>query len=495
MRILDNTIFDMRGGATWWARWRTGGASAALLAAIGANFLLSGGHDVQRALQAVFLFAFAAVMLARPARLGRALPTGAIASGSLAGFFVLGALASLFAFSARFALYEVATLLLLLLAALAVAGEIADAGDDGIVRVLQALAGICLLYGFKVAVVYVSVFAIGVQPDAGDFTPGFSNYRFFNHTQTATLPLLVALGMLAPRGAGMHRVWFLLAALWWALLAVTSARGTAVGLVAGCIAALALRRRHAWPFVKSMALTAAGGVAVYAVFFILVPVAAGFHPFGLFAQVIERSVADPASGRMALWSRALGLIAQHPLLGVGPLHFAHYAGEASMAAHPHDWVLQIGAEWGVPALLCFCAALGAGALALARSGERIAPADGRNQAILAALLASGAAIVCDGLVSGVLVMPQSQLAIALYIGCAAGWCQAVGAAGGAAPAPLPVAWRAGAAAVVAAAMLALAGGVWPEIVDRVNGEPLAGPQAAANHGSTYWPRLWLAGFF
>lgn len=493
MQILDNPVFALPAGETRFARLRKYGASVALLVVIGVNFFLRGGHDQQRALEVVFLLAFAGVLLARPGQLAGALPSGRVAARSLTIFFVLGAISCIFALSSRFAIYEVAILFLLLLAGLAVADEIAGTGADGVVLILQGLGGICLLYAFKVAVVYVSVFVIGVQPDAGDFTPGFSNYRFFNHTQTATLPLLVALSVLAPRGARIRWAWSLLAAMWWALIAVTSARGTLFGLGVGCMVALALRGRHAGAFLKAMALTAVGGALIYALFFFLIPEAAGYQPFGEFAHTVARTVADPGSGRMALWRRAVELIAQHPLLGAGPLHFAHYESGPQFAAHPHDWVLQIGAEWGLPALLCLCVAIGTGARALARSGARIAAGDGRNQAILAALLVAGAAILADGLVSGVLVMPQSQLAIVLYIGCAVGWSRALGAAP--ASAPLPAAWRVGATVAVAAAILGLAGGVWPEIVDRVSGEPLTAQQAAANHGTQYWPRLWAAGFF
>lgn len=492
--MLNTRIFGMQVDTARLAGLCRYGASAGLLAAIGVNFFVRGGHDDQRALESLFLFTLAAVLVARPGRLAGALAPACVRPAALAGFFVLGVIASIPAFSMRFAFYEVATLFLLLLSGLAMADEIAAGGAGVLVRIFQAFGAICMLYLFRIAVVYVSAFAIGAQPDALDFTPGFSNYRFFNHMQTATLPLLVALTALAPRGARTRWAWALLAALWWALLAVTSARGTMAGLGVGCVVALTLRRRHAWSFLKAMALTAVGGLAVYAVFFFLIPEAAGFYPFGELGHTLERTIVSPVSGRAALWTRAAGLIGQHPLLGVGPLHFAHYASAPQLAGHPHDWALQIGAEWGMPALLCLCAAIGAGALALVRSGERIAAGDEQGQVILAALLVAGAAILVDGLVSGLLVMPQSQLAIALYIGCAVGWTRASNAARHAAPPP-PVAWRVAAVAAVALAMLGLAGGVWPEIGDRVNGEPLTAQQAASNHGVAYSPRLWLAGFF
>jgi O-antigen ligase len=468
--------------------------SVALLAAIAGNFILPGGHDEQRALQVCLLLAFAVAALARPATLSAALPQSPVLRFSLAGFFLLGTVSSILAFSPRLALYEVASLMLLLLVALSVAAEIAGSGTDTLLRVLQALGAICLLYAFKIGLVYVSAFASGAQPDALDFTPGFNNYRFFNHAQTTSLPLLVLLFALTPRGSRLRWVWLMLAALWWALLAVTSARGTVAGLAAGCAVALALRRRHAFPFLRALALSAALGAAVYLVFFKWIPVAAGFLPFGELAHVVERSVADPGSGRQYLWQLAIDLIAAHPLLGAGPLHFAHYGARLSYGAHPHNWVLQIAAEWGIPALLCLAVAIGAGALALVRVGKRLPDGDLPSQDILTALIVAGAAILVDGLVSGVLVMPQSQLMIVLYIGCAAGWSRRFGNAGGTAATAAASPGRAGAAAVLVGAMLALGNGVWPEIVARVTHEPLTAQQQALNHG-TPWPRLWAQGYF
>jgi O-antigen ligase len=466
---------------------------ATLLVAIALNFVMRGGHDHQRALQVCLLLAFAVAALARPATLWAALPQSPVLRFSLAGFFLLGTVSGLLAFAPRLALYEVASLMLLLLVALSVAAEIAGGAADTMWRGLQALGAICLLYTFKIGVVYVSGFVIGAQPDAFDLTPGFNNYRFFNHAQTTALPLLVLLFALAPRGSRLRWVWLLLAASWWAMLAVTSARGTVAGLAAGCVVALAVRGRHAFAFLKAGALSVLAGAAVYLVLFKWIPVAAGFLPFGDLGRVVERTVADPGSGRQYLWQLAIDLIAAHPLLGAGPLHFAHYGAKLSYGAHPHDWVLQIAAEWGIPALLCLVVAIGAGALALVRAGKRVPDGDLPGQDILAALIVAGAAILVDGLVSGVLVMPQSQLMIVLYIGCAAGWSRRLGSAGGTA-ATVSASSRAGGAAVLVAAMLALGNGVWPEIVARVRQEPLTAQQEAINHGAS-WPRLWAQGYF
>jgi hypothetical protein len=94
-------------------------------------------------------------------------------------------------------------------------------------------------------------------------------------------------------------------------------------------------------------------------------------------------------------------------------------------------------------------------------------------------------------VSGIFVMPQSQLAIALYLGCAIGWQRTI------VPTAqnVPVGIRQGAGALcVAVAMAGVIAGVWPDAGAKLRGEELTPAQQAVNTG-TEWPRLWKAGYF
>jgi hypothetical protein len=186
------------------------------------------------------------------------------------------------------------------------------------------------------------------------------------------------------------------------------------------------------------------------------------------------------------------LIAEHPWLGVGPMHFAHYSGHLHIAAHPHDWLLQVAAEWGIPALLALLVAVAFGIRALWRAGAQIGQDDAGNQAIFTALLVGAAAILVDGLVSGIFVMPQSQLAIALYLGCAIGWQRTVGPAKPVS-APRGIARAAGIACIVVA-MAGVVAGAWPEAPAKLRNEASTPAQQALNADDP-WPRLWLTGHF
>lgn len=471
--------------------WRSLACTLAVVGGLLLNFLMAERHDDQRCIElAVLLLVALAVAL-------RGRGTAFAASSTkvqlcLLGFFALGLVSALSAWSLRHALYEWSSMLLLALLAFAVATEITCTGAPGLQRILQCVGAACLLYSLRVLVTYGTALAGGYQVGMHELAVGFSNARFLNHTQTALLPLIVLLCLRERPGTALRRTWFALASFWWALLYVSQARASWLALAAGCAVALLVRRRHAYGFLKTMGLSALGACLVYGVMFILLPMLGGLHGFGSMANVMERTASDPASGRMLLWHRALDLIAQHPWLGAGPQHFAHYGADLQIGAHPHDWILQITSEWGVPALLCVLCLVGLGMRALARTGTRIAPADRDKQQVLAVFVAAVAAILVDGLFSGVFVMPQSRLAIALVLGCAIGWVRSVEGQAGAERAPAAARGGVALAAVAAACMLAWA--IAPSLAAHAAHAPLNPAEQAANP-RFHWPRIWEAGYF
>jgi O-antigen ligase len=467
--------------------------SLLLCTTIGLSYFLSQGHDDQRLLQLACLGVLSITLLLRGGGSMRAFAPGqGIVSACLIAFFSLGALSSLFALSPRHALLEVALLLLLLLLAFCVAREIAQDSGRCLPLILNVCAIFAALYALQVLAMYASALVLGSQPAIDAFAPGFSNYRFLNHAQTISLPLLALLCLLIDPAQQRKWAYYALTAFCWTLLFLTSGRGTFVGLVAGTAAALVLRGRHAAAFCKTMLLTALAGLAIYAVFFALIPMALGLEPFGLISRVAQRTVEDPTSLRLPLWSRAIELIVAHPWLGAGPLHFAHSALDGLLPAHPHDWILQIAAEWGLPALLCMVVAIGLSWRRLVRTAAHIPAGDRYNQNILAAWIATGLAILVDGLVSGSLVMPVSQLWIALYVGCAAGWARSCAAPG---RTHRPSSLRRGVAGVVLLlAVAAVVIGIAPDVGHRGSlGTAPAKPPSWFD--GVHHPRFWLDGYF
>jgi O-antigen ligase len=472
-----------------WKRILPAAYLVVLIVVLGINFLSRNGHDEQRIHEIAFLLATGLVLVLTRSAALIAFFSASWGGRALALFFACGAVATTMAYAPGYARVEVALFLLLLATTLAIADQVQRGGIPLMRMALQVLGCAAALHAVRIVVNYCASFVLGTQLEPLDFAPGFSNHRFFNHTQTVLLPLLVLLCCLTPRASRLRYLWLMLVSLWWLSIFATTGRGSVVGLAAGVISAVVVLRRFAAAYLKTFASTVAGGIVMYVVFLIIIPVLAGKGSFGAIDFALERSKSDPSSMRFFIWDNALGLIRQHPWFGVGPMHFAHDAARFRWAAHPHDWVLQIAAEWGLPALLLLGFALFQGMRALVRSRTAMASIESGN-VVLPALLVSGVAVLVDGLVSGLIVMPQSQLAIALYLGFAIAWVRM------SAPVePLPRtaggAIRLANVIILLVALASLAEGTYADIVDVMHDGT---PNAAANRGLR-WPRLWELGFF
>lgn len=398
---------------------KTSLVTLALASAIVVSHFLSAGHDAQRLLQ-LALIALACIALLCKRSDGAAMPViGLPLILSLLLFILLGVASSLTAHSPREGFTELFLLSCLVLLALAVASEMRREYEDKLMLVLGVLAAGSALYLAQIAVVCLTAGWMGTRLDLDVFAPSFSSYRFLNHAQTISIPMLVLLCCICR--PAYRTPLLILSACWFIPLYALAGRGTALGLAAGCAALLVLQGRSAWTYGRKLLLSAFYGLILYWLLFLLLPLAMGYKPIGLLEGVVDRTAKYPTSLRTVLWERCLEMIAADPWLGGGPMHFAHYSVDINNGAHPHSWLFQIAAEWGLPALACLCVALVLAARSLIRVRERIAPADTNNQIIFSAWTFTGVAIVVDGLVSGLIVMPVSQLLIAQYIGCAAGW--------------------------------------------------------------------------
>lgn len=464
-----------------------------LCCALTANFLFASGHDQQRCIELISLWGMAIVLLLRGWK-GQIFAISKSTGMLLLAFLVLGLASVSTADFLRPAVNEWSTLLLLLALIFAIAGELMT-DMERLPIFLQWIGVACGLYTLQLTIMYGAALATGFQVDMHTLVINFANARHLNHAQTALLPVIVLLCVRTPRVDVRRKLWFALAAFWWALLYVCEARASILALAVGSAVALTIRRGHARDFVTMLALSALAGLVFYVVLFILLPIATGLQSISSPSNVLVRTAANPSSNRFDLWGLALQLIAAHPWLGVGPQHFAHESAKLYTGAHPHNWVLQIGAEWGLPALLSLLGILLLGACALVRSGRHVAMNDSNNQQMLVLWHVACTCILVDGLLSGVIVMPQSQLAIAFVLGMACAWVrrQSGTEAEGADPART-VTTRAIMAGLIT---VGLCGSIWsvaPDMVRHARGEALTPAESAANP-FMHWPRLWEAGYF
>lgn len=452
-----------------------------------------GAHNAQRILQA-FGLSLLPLVITRLAKRCNGLPAVNLVIIVLLSLFLLaGFVASTASFSPRLALLEWTLFFLLIALGFVIASEIAGGPRQSVRLVLTAVGIGCALYELNVALIYAVGVAHGISYSGPSFIFGFENYRFFNHGQTVSLPLLVLLVALQPRFSRRHTFWFIVATLWWTLLLVSGGRGTAVGLAAGFLAVLILLRGRALRFGQEFLLTAVAGLAGYLLLFYAVPMSLGLGHWGAMSDIVERSVAAPTSNRIGLWKLSLEMMQQQPWFGFGPVHFAHLASQIDAGAHPHNWMLQIGAEWGVPALVLLCITIALVGRVLLRISRDLGDSEMESHTTLSAWTMGCSAILVDGLFSGLIVMPLSQLWISLFLGLVWGWCtwHRVG------PEPVVRGWRPpGIAGPIALAALVVImwTGLLPEALDPARPESLPSTQALYPN-DVFRPRIWTAGYF
>jgi hypothetical protein len=198
-----------------------------------------------------------------------------------------------------------------------------------------------------------------------------------------------------------------------AVTAVLSAsRGALVGLVVVAVV-LALARRD-----RVTRGVLAAGVATLAILVLILP------------QVRHRALGESSlaghttSGRVLLWQETIHLIADRPLIGVGPSgfedavvaqhdrHWQRVVGPADPPDSPHDWVLQAATTGGIPLALLAVA----GAAYVARRSRLAVVAEREVRAPpLAAGLAAG---LCGYLVALLvhLTAPGPTVVAAVFAG-------------------------------------------------------------------------------
>jgi O-antigen ligase len=300
----------------------------------------------------------------------------------------------------------------LLLGACAMA--VVVAAERNATRTLGLISsGAAAFYAAVVLLLVTAVMLSGAAMERTDLFVGYENHRIFNHVQTAALPMVLAVACAAelPRWHRRMAGFALVAGCF--LLFASAGRGTFVALTVSSLMTGLLLGRQAWPVLKTLALAMAGGLAVFAVVFLLFPgvtqpVASSFSDY-----TVARIGSDQSRGY--LWQVAWQQIVASPWFGIGPMHGAHWPN--LKAAHPHNIYLQLAAEWGVPVLLL---AVVGGAMFLRRMvgaiRVRVAPTR-----VGVALLIGCLAVAVDGVVSGNFVMPVSQVWIAVLIGWSVAW--------------------------------------------------------------------------
>lgn len=440
------------------------------------------GHDTQRILQLLLLSALAPLAAIGAMRVHRCRRLTWCIGLALAA---LGLLAIGHAPVVRAAALEAGLLVAMALCALAIADA---AGRQGLRTLLVIPLVASLLFAFVVAVRYAAALAGGFAVLREHLLPAYSNYRFFNHVQTVTIPLLAAVMLALP---ARLRGWAAAALVTeFALLFFTGGRATMVALGAAAAVVAAVFGARAAPWLVRLGAGALAGAALYLVLFEAIPRWLGLPRDFFTGDAIARSALGVGGPREYLWALAAEYIRESPLLGIGPMHYAHRVNVE--AAHPHNVYLQLASEWGVPFAVLVVGLAALGWFRLLRAARSCSDPDRRALGI--SLVAAGAASAVDGMFSGNFVMPMSQLWIAFAIGLSIAYVRSANAsrtsAGGVAASP---GTRWGILALTVASQIAIWQGVWPEILD-VNAR-VDKVRAEIVHNVRDNPRIWSHGWF
>jgi len=321
----------------------------------------------------------------------------------------LGIISSAGAAFPKFALLEVSLFTLLFAGSICVASCYVQLGDlfGKMVAIALFLMGWFYLVGFFGY--YLTVISGGLALSQPDIFGNFANIRFFNQFQSWTLSLMVIPLFFFPKRSLLITALFIVVASgWWLLLFTSNCRGTLVGCIISFPLTLLLFGKQAKQWFKWQVITIGGGLAAYLLFFVLIPKVMSVDV----QTIIDRDIMRD-NPRIELWSAAGKMIQAQPLLGAGPMHFA--AEGNFIATHPHNSLLQIAAEWGIPVALAVIALFVWGIFAWSKAINST-PYSNEDKSLCAALLASLLTAGVHSLFSGIIVMPLSQVMMVLVTG-------------------------------------------------------------------------------
>jgi putative inorganic carbon (HCO3(-)) transporter len=171
--------------------------------------------------------------------------------------------------------------------------------------------------------------------------------------------------------------------------------GALCGLGAGLSACLALRRRWLWLLAALLLLVATMGVALGGDELVPGLISQRFSDFLPYLQVPDvRGVPLTDENfavveRLAHWQAALGMLAEHPLLGVGignyvPVYPAYaLPGWRDPLGHAHNYYLHIAAETGLVGLAAYLVLLSA---CFWNGWDAVRRASGTDQAVALGIL-------------------------------------------------------------------------------------------------------------
>lgn len=324
----------------------------------------------------------------------------------------LAIISSLLATSVRHAMIEISLFAGLIYLTL----FIAHSYNERLIKwlIITIWVGIVLyMVAFYVGYISANIFRTTIYwPDP---LTGFSNIRSFNQYQLWTLGLITLPILTFDFKNTYTRFWIHLGlGCWWGLLFYSASRGALLACFIGLLLTAAIYRKLAWPLIRLQLIYITTGFLSYQILFQLIPYLRGF------TIVTGTIMRDTISDRIELWSQSLNLIQNNPAFGISPMHFAWHN---PISAHPHNSMLQLMAEWGLPAALLALCIAGYGLFCWLKKFNitTIQTETKLNRSLAIVLFFTIVTNAMYSLVDGVIVMPISQVMMFTFIGIMLGF--------------------------------------------------------------------------
>lgn len=339
---------------------------------------------------------------------------------------VLGLASSAYAITPRFAVIEFTVFAALCYLALFVARLYRENSETLIKCLSYALWVSILLYMVSFYTGYITAIAVH-KPLAWPYPfYGFSNIRLFQQYQLWGIGL-ICLPLMAFNLKQNTRLWLQFAlACWWVLLFYAASRGVTLGWLLATLATAVIYKKSAWPFLRLQLISAFIGLCAYQLLFKIVPQWIASTATSTASSIVENVSTshavvtstifrDTISDRTDLWKAAYVMIKNFPSLGVGPMHFYFYT---PFGTHPHNSVLQLAAEWGLPVTLITLSITGYAFYCWMKkfSPKQLQTINKLNTNLIIILFFTIIANGAYSLVEGVIVMPISQVLMFTMIG-------------------------------------------------------------------------------
>lgn len=322
----------------------------------------------------------------------------------------------------------------------------------------------------------------------------FSNHRFFSQAESILIPLMVLPAMMLSLNARIQSLGNVITVLLWMMAFAAGTRAFYVAMVLGALFAFLYCGRTGRQWVQWQAKFAMLGGFCYSLVFMAIPYLLDILIRTDNDRLANLESAFDSSGRLAMWRSAWNLIIEHPWTGIGPMHFAtlatHQGGSPGFAAHPHNAVIQILVEWGLPFGLLVLGGLAVAFWRLRRVS--IAAASTTPKSTLAGvMLISWTIAFIYSLLDGSLVTPYTQVLLAVFFG----WSWSLVAETHQAACNIQPLWLGAISTTVVRFSCMIAGAflIWLAVTPYKILLPHAEHYAVSYPGQPFWPRFWSQG--